>query len=83
MTLAALELGLQVEERDVNRGELYVADEVFLCGTAAEVTPVVSVDGHQVGGGGIGPVTTDLMGLYSEVVHGERAKCADWCRGAY
>jgi branched-chain amino acid aminotransferase len=83
LTLAARELDLPVEERAVNRSELYVADEVFLCGTAAEVTPVVSVDGHRVGAGGVGSVTTALMSLYSDVVHGARPQYADWCRGVY
>jgi branched-chain amino acid aminotransferase len=83
ITLATRELGLRVEERTVNRGELYVADEVFLCGTAAEVTPVVSIDGHRVGGGKVGPITQAITGLYSDVVHGQRAEYADWCLGVY
>ena len=79
VTLAASELGLQVVERAVNRSELYVAEEVFLCGTAAEITPVVAIDGHGVGTGAIGPVTGALVDIYSGVVHGERPEYADWC----
>ena len=57
ITLAREELGLEVIERPVDRTELYLADEVFTCGTAAEITPVLSVDKYPVGNGEIGPVT--------------------------
>lgn len=79
ITLAERELGLLTVERTVNRSELYVADEVFLCGTAAEITPVVDVDGHQVGDGSPGPLTTRLREVYGQVVHGERPDYSDWC----
>jgi branched-chain amino acid aminotransferase len=79
IVLAARELDLVTVERDVNRSELYVADEAFLCGTAAEVVPVVEVDGHPVGDGTVGPITGQLQRIYNAVVHGERADYADWC----
>ena len=58
ITLAREELGIPVEERAVDRTELYMADEAFICGTHAEITPVISVDRFELGDGEIGPVTT-------------------------
>ncbi len=78
ITLAREELGLEVVERPVDRTELYLADEVFTCGTAAEITPVVSVDKYVVGGGEIGPVTTRLDGLLSSIMRGTDERYAHW-----
>ncbi|MBV8302238.1 MAG: branched-chain amino acid transaminase, partial [Candidatus Dormibacteraeota bacterium] len=64
MTLAREELGIDVLERDVDRTELYIADEVLLCGTGAEVSPVVEIDRRPVGDGEPGPVTRRLQDLY-------------------
>ena len=63
MTLARAH-GIEVVEHDLPREYLYLADEVFMCGTAAEITPIRSVDGRPVGNGGMGPVTRRLQGLY-------------------
>lgn len=79
MTLARRELGLEVVERSVNRSELYAADEVFLCGTALEITPVLSVDRSPVGDGGPGPLTRKLQALYASVTRAERADYSEWC----
>ncbi|MBI3002695.1 MAG: branched-chain amino acid transaminase, partial [candidate division NC10 bacterium] len=68
LTLAREELGLPVEERPVGRTELYLADEVFLCGTGAQVAPVVEVDRRPIGEGTIGPVTARLQRLYFDAV---------------
>ncbi len=73
------ELGLTVTERAVNRSELYFADEVFLCGTAAEVTPVLEIDGHAIGGGESGEVTRRVLSLYQDIVHAGRRARAGWC----
>jgi len=81
--LLTSELGMQVVERTVNRSELYVSDEVFLCGTAAEVTPVVEVDHRAVGCGATGPVTSAIAELYSDVVHGKQDKYIGWCLPVY
>jgi branched-chain amino acid aminotransferase len=81
--LASAELGLEVVERTVNRSDLYSADELFLCGTAAEVTPVFEVDGYAVGGGQIGAVTTAVRDLYLDVVHGKQERYLHWCRPVY
>jgi branched-chain amino acid aminotransferase len=64
--LAREELGLQVVERAVDRTELYIADEVFMCGTAAEITPILSVDRYEIGDGQIGPLTRRLEELLDD-----------------
>jgi branched-chain amino acid aminotransferase len=74
----ALDEGIPFEERAVDRTELYVADEVFLVGTAAQVAPVGSVDRRQIGGGAAGPVTTRLRELYGRAVRGQIARYGDW-----
>ena len=78
LQLAKDELGLEVVERTIDRTELYVADECFLTGTAAHLSPVVEVDRRQVGSGGIGPITKKLQGLFFDVIRGRNAKYADW-----
>ncbi len=76
--LARRELGLTVVERAVDRTELYVADELFLVGTAAEILTIGSVDRYTVGDGGVGPVTAQLDALFHEVVRGRRPEYAHW-----
>jgi branched-chain amino acid aminotransferase len=78
ITLAREVLGLDVIERDVDRTELYVADELFMCGTAAEVTPIVNVDKYVVGDGTIGPVTRALETAFDDVLRGRNAQYAQW-----
>ena len=70
-------------ERSVNRGELYCADEVFLCGTAAEVTPVVSIDNRPVADGRAGVVTRAVRDLYTDAVRGRNEARMSWCRPVY
>jgi branched-chain amino acid aminotransferase len=69
------ELGHEVVERDVTRTDLYFADEVFLTGTAAEVTPVASVDDHQIGPG---PVTQAIQSMFFDIVHGRSPLSAEY-----
>jgi branched-chain amino acid aminotransferase len=69
ITLAG-EMGLEVREEPISRELLYLADEVFFCGTAAEITPICSVDGVIVGNGKRGPVTTRLAGAFFDIVEG-------------
>jgi branched-chain amino acid aminotransferase len=76
------DLGLRVTERSVNRSELYFADEVFMCGTAAEVTPVLEIDGRTIGDGGMGVTAKVVRDLYLDVVGGRREKYLPWCRPA-
>ena len=77
-TLAQEELGLKVEERQMDRTELYVADEAFLVGTAAQVAPVGAIDHRQLGDGKAGPITARLKDLYGRVVRGQVSKYASW-----
>ncbi|MFZ5723697.1 MAG: branched-chain amino acid transaminase [Pseudomonadota bacterium] len=77
MQLAA-ELGYTVKEKRITRDEVYIADEAFFTGTAAEVTPLRELDGRTIGAGKRGPVTTKLQSLYAEVVRGKSAKHIDW-----
>lgn len=77
MQLAA-EANYQVIERRLTRDEVYLADEAFFTGTAAEVTPIREVDGHQIGQGGRGPITEKLQTRYFEVVHGKDGQHKDW-----
>ena len=77
--LAADELGIETVERSIDRSELYIADECFMTGTAAHVSPVVEVDRRPVGDGGVGPITAQLQKLYFDVVRGRNSKYAHWC----
>ncbi|HET7842682.1 MAG TPA: branched-chain amino acid transaminase [Xanthomonadales bacterium] len=77
MTLAA-DAGIKVVERDMPREYLYLADEVFMCGTAAEVTPIRSVDGKQVGEGKAGPVTRRMQELYFGLFTGRTPDKYGW-----
>jgi branched-chain amino acid aminotransferase len=83
MTLAREELGIEVVERDIDRTELYTADECFMTGTAAHVTPVVEVDRRPIGEGGIGPVTRKLVELYFQIITGRNPKYRHWCTPCY
>ncbi len=72
------EMGLEVVERPIARDELYIADEVFLCGTAAEITPVREVDDRRVSAGGRGPVTKRIQDRYFQVVRGTEVPHPEW-----
>ena len=83
ITLAREELGLTVEERPILRSELYVADEVFYTGTAAQVAPVVQVDHVVIGNGEIGEITRELQQVYFKAVKGENEKYSHWLTPIY
>lgn len=74
----AEELGYTVREKRITRDEVYVADEAFFTGSAAEVTPIRQLDGRSIGNGGRGPVTERLQSLYFDVVHGRSERHAHW-----
>ncbi len=76
--LAREELGLEVVERPIDRTEVYLSDELFFSGTAAQVTAVTKVDYRPVGDGVMGPVTSQLRDLFNDVVRGKVAKYQDW-----
>jgi branched-chain amino acid aminotransferase len=73
------DLGYEVKELPVSRDQLYIADEVFVCGTAAEVVPVREIDFRTVGDGKAGPVTRALREAYRSTVHGEHPRSEAWC----
>ena len=72
------ELGLKIIEKRITRDEVYVADEAFFTGTAAEVTPIREVDNRPIGSGSRGPITEKLQALYFDVVHGRHPKHLGW-----
>lgn len=72
------ELHIPVTERRITRDEVYIADEAFFTGTAAEVTPIREIDGRRVGNGDRGPMTETLQTLYFNQVHGNRTENSSW-----
>ena len=72
------ELGIPVKERTIQRAALYVADEIFFSGTAAEITPIRSVDRITVGSGGRGPITEKIQKAFFEITKGERKAPGNW-----
>jgi len=72
------DLGYRVQERIVTRNELYVCDEAFFTGTAAEITPITGVDHRPVGDGAIGPITRELQEAFFDVVTGKNERYKDW-----
>jgi branched-chain amino acid aminotransferase len=78
ITQIARDLGHELVERDIARAELYLADEVFLCGTAAELVPVREIDDHTVGSGKRGPVTTDIQRVFDDALHGRDPRYLEW-----
>jgi branched-chain amino acid aminotransferase len=77
------DLGIEVMERKIDRTELYICGEAFLCGTGAQVSPVIEVDGHPVGDGRVGPLTQKIQKLYFEIVKGNNEKYRDWLTPVY
>lgn len=74
----ATEAGLSVREKRITRDEVYIADEAFFTGTAAEVTPIRELDGRRIGAGVRGPVTERLQSGYFDLVHGKRGTYPEW-----
>ena len=74
----AKHLKIEVEEGRITRDELYIADEVFLTGTAAEITPVREIDNRTIGNGKRGKTTTRIQKMFFEIVHGSHAKFKKW-----
>lgn len=83
MELAKKELGTETIERHVSRSELYMADECFMTGTAAHITPVVEIDRRKVGQGNIGRLTKELQNLYFDVERGKNKKYLHWYTPVY
>jgi branched-chain amino acid aminotransferase len=78
MELFRERLGRPVIERDIDRTELYIADELFCCGTGQEITAITSVDRFPVGDGEVGPLTKEIETLYNSIVRGELADYTEW-----
>jgi branched-chain amino acid aminotransferase len=74
----ARERGHEVVEERFSRDELYIADEAFFTGTAAELTPVREVDDRTIGGGSRGPITAEIQQAFFDVVKGKNEKYAKW-----
>ncbi|MGP4713585.1 MULTISPECIES: branched-chain amino acid transaminase [unclassified Psychrobacter] len=72
------DLDIKVTERRITRDEFYLADEIFMTGTAAEVTPIREYDDRTIGNGGRGEITEKLQTLYFDVVHGRNEQYMDW-----
>lgn len=78
--LARREFGRITRERQIDRTELYVADEIFMCGTGAQIAPIISVDHRPVGNGQIGPISSAIQQLYNDVVRGRSSDYrTQWC----
>ncbi len=82
--LAQRELGLVTRERQIDRTELYIAEEIFLCGTGAQIAPVIEVDHSPVGTGNVGPIGHKLQDLYFDIVRGKHPEYSkEWCTPVY
>ncbi|HWO44177.1 MAG TPA: aminotransferase class IV, partial [Methylomirabilota bacterium] len=83
MTVIKEELGKTVVERSIDRTELYTCDELLLCGTGAQISPVVEVDRRRVGTGKVGEFTQELQSIYFGAVRGDSPKHKDWTIAVY
>ena len=83
MELAEQELGLKVVQRSIDRTEVFICDELFMTGTAAQVTAITKVDYRPVGDGVMGPVTSKLRKLYDDAVRGKLKKYRHWNHPVY
>jgi len=83
ITLLQDDLGIEVVERDIDRTEVYVADEIFLCGTGVQVAAVTQVEHRQIGAGRMGTITRQVRDLFMDVVSGRVEKYRDWLTPVY
>lgn len=83
MHLCSQALGLPVVERTIDRTELFLADEAFLCGTGVQIAAIGSIDNRTLGDGGMGPITRQLRTLYFDTVRGRRPEFAGWLTPVY
>ncbi len=81
--LALEEMGLKTIERSIDRSEIYVCDEAFLCGTGVQIAAITEVEHRPIGGGVIGPIVTRLRELYFHVVKNKNSKYSHWCTPVY
>ena len=83
ITLVRDELGMEVVERSIDRSELYIADEMWLCGTGVQIAAMTKIDHRPVGTGKMGPVVSELRELYFDVVRGRSPKYRHWNTPVY
>ena len=83
MEIARDDLSVPIVERTIDRTELYTADEVFLCGTGAQISPVIEIDRRAIGSGRPGPITRDLSRTYFDAVRGRLPAYRDWLTPVY
>jgi branched-chain amino acid aminotransferase len=83
MKVATEDMGRQVVVRSIDRTELYTADEIFLCGTGAQISPVIEVDRRRIGDGRPGPISRELSRLYFDAVRGRLPAYRDWLTPVY
>lgn len=83
MELAKKELEIETIERYVNKDELFTADELFFCGTGAQISPIVEVDNRKIKDGKVGPITKKLQDIYFAAARGDNPKYADWVTPVY
>jgi branched-chain amino acid aminotransferase len=81
--MARRELGIQTQERAIDRTELYDADEIFLTGTGVQISPVTRIEGRPIGDGKPGPITMELQRRYLSAVRGDDPNYATWCTPVY
>jgi len=81
--IAKNELGIETIERSISRTELYIADEVFFCGTGAQVSPVIEIDRRKISDGKVGPITGKLQKQYFAAVKGSNPKYSNWLTPVY
>ncbi len=77
------QLGLEVVERQMDRTEVYMADEVFFCGTGVEIVPIAKIDHRDIGNGAVGPITAKVKELYFQTVHGQLGEYRHWGTPVY
>lgn len=83
MELARTEMGLETAQRSIDRSEIYICDEAFLCGTGVQIAAITQVDHHLIGDGAIGTVVSRLRDLYFAVVRGDNPTYRHWCTPVY
>lgn len=81
--VAAELLGIETLERNIDRTELYICDEAFLCGSAMEITHITNIDGLAVGDGKLGKITQDLSNIYHQIITGQLSQYKDWLTPIY
>ncbi len=83
LQLAQEEFGVKVQERSIDRTELFLADEIFLCGTGVQIIPVTQIDHRQIGNGQIGSLTQGLVDLYLNIIRGKNERYKAWVTPVY